>query len=220
MTTKQTLPPYLFPLFIRLDGRPCLVVGGGKVAGRKVDGLLEAGAAVTVVSPEATAQIQTLASQGRIAWRQKAFSPDDLYASFLVMAATDDASVNGHVAAACRAQGILINVVDEPQQCDFFVPAVLRRGALSIAIATDGKSPLLARKLRTDLEQIITEPYGEFLELLGRQRELIKNTVPDSGRREAIFRSLVYSDILDLLAAGKQDEAQERIRQCISSQQD
>ena len=190
------------------------------MAGRKVDGLLEAGAAVTVVSPEAIAQIQRLASQGRIAWRQKTFSTDDLHGSFLAMAATGDAAANGRIAASCRAQGILINVVDEPQLCDFFVPAVLRRGALSIAIATDGKSPLLASKIKADLEQSITEPYGEFLELLGRQRELIKNTVPDSGRREAIFRSLVYSDILGLLAAGKQDEAQERIRQCISSQQD
>jgi precorrin-2 dehydrogenase/sirohydrochlorin ferrochelatase len=220
MTTKQTQPPYLFPLFIRLAGRPCLIAGGGKVAGRKVDGLLEAGASVTVVSPEASAQIQTLASQGRIAWRQKTFSTDDLHGSFLVIAATGDAAANGHIAACCRAHGILINVVDEPLLCDFFVPSVLRRGALSIAIATEGKSPLLASKLRTELEQIVTEPYGEFLELLGRQRELIKNTVPDSDRREAIFRSLVYSDILDLLAAGKQDEAQERIRQCISSQQD
>jgi len=214
----MTNPP--FPLFIRLDGRACLVAGGGKVAGRKVDGLLEAGATVTVVSPEATAQIKALASQGRVAWRQKAFSPDDLHGFFLVMAATGDAAVNKRIAAACREQGILINVADESQLCDFFVPAVLRRGALSIAIATEGKSPLLASKIKADLEQIITEPYGEFLELLGRQRELIKKTVPDIGRREAIFRSLVYSDILDLLAAGKQDEAQERIQKCISSQQD
>ena len=214
------MPYPLFPLFIRLDGRICLVVGGGKVAGRKVDGLLEAGAAVTVVSPEATTHIQRLASQGRIALLQKAFSPDDLNGSFLVIAATGDAAVNGHVAAACRAQAILINVVDEPGLCDFFLPAVLRRGALSIAIATEGKSPLLASKLRTELEQIITEPYGEFLELLGQQRELIKKTVPDRARREAIFRSLVESDIFDLIVAGKQDEAQERIRTCILSQQD
>ena len=214
------MPYPLFPLFIRLDGRICLVVGGGKVAGRKVDGLLEAGAAVTVVSPEATTHIQRLASQGRIALLQKAFSPDDLNGSFLVIAATGDAAVNGHVAAACRSQAILINVVDEPGLCDFFLPAVLRRGALSIAIATEGKSPLLASKLRTELEQIITEPYGEFLELLGQQRELIKKTVPDRARREAIFRSLVESDIFDLIVAGKQDEAQERIRTCILSQQD
>ena len=198
----------------------CLVVGGGKVAGRKVDNLLDAGATVTVVSPEATVQIQTLASQGRIAWRQKIFSPDDLNASFLVIAATGDAAVNRQVAAACREQGSLVNVVDEPQLCDFFVPAVLRRGALSLAISTEGKSPLLAQKLRTELEQIIPEPYGEFLELLGQQRELIKKTVPDRERREAILRSLVFSDILDLLAAGKHDEVQERIKKCISSQQD
>ena len=209
-----------YPLFLRLDGRACLVAGGGKVAGRKVDALLEADAVVTVVSPEATAEIQRFVSQGRVAWRQKAFSPDDLQGSFLVMAATGDAAVNKRIAAACRELGILINVADKPQLCDFFVPAVLRRGALSIAIATEGKSPLLASKIKADLEQIITEPYGEFLELLGRQRELIKKTVPDIGRREAIFRSLVYSDILDLLAAGKHDEAQERIQKCISSQQD
>jgi len=216
---EQTKTFPLYPLFLKLSGRPCLVVGGGHVAERKIEGLLDAGAAVTVISPEATEPLRQLAQQGRIAWQRKPFAATDLEGEFLAVAATDDQSVNSSIAAVCRARGILVNVADEPGFCDYVVPAVLRRGSLSIAVSTEGKSPLLARKLLADLEQIITEPYGEFLELLGRQREIIKKTVPDILRREAIFRSLVYSDILDLLAAGKRQEAEERIQQCISSQQ-
>ena len=110
-------------------------------------------------------------------------------------------------------------MADEPELCDYVVPAVLRRGALCIAVSTEGKSPLLAQKLRSELEQIITAPYAEFLDLLAEQRETIKQ-VPDSSKRESMFRALVYSDILDLLAAGRHEKARERIQECISSQQD
>lgn len=214
------MPERLFPLFVKLGGRRCVVVGGGKVAERKVEGLLECGGAVTVVSPDATERIARWARQQAITWRRETFSPEAVTGVFLAFAATGDAAANEAVQQACAERGVLVNAVDDPGRCDFFVPSVVRRGALSIAISTEGKSPLFARRLREELEQTITGAYGEFLELLGRQRDTIKSTVPDIERREAIFRSLVDSDILDLLKAGRREEAQERIRQCISSQQD
>ena len=158
-----------------------------------------------------------LSQTNHVLWQRKSFAATDLKGKFLAVAATDDQSINSSIAAVCRARGIPVNVVDEPELCDYIVPAVLRRGALCIAVSTEGKSPVLAQKLRSEIEQIITAPYAEFLELLGQQRAIIKQ-VPDSEKREAIFRALVYSDILDLLAAGKHDKAMERIQECISSQ--
>lgn len=217
--TQQAQQFPLYPLFMKIAGRPCLVAGGGAVALRKVGGLLAAGAAVTVVSPEVTAELHNLFRQGRIAWRQKPFAAADLDGRFFVMAATDDPAVNAGIAALCRERAIPVNVADEPELCDFLVPSVVRRGSLAVAVSTEGKSPLLARKLREELEQQLPAAYDEFLELLGRQREAVKQ-LPDARRREAVLRALVYSDILDLLAAGNKQEAQERIQQCISSQQD
>lgn len=216
--TEQKQSFHFYPLFMNLARRHCLVVGGGRVAERKIDGLLDAGAAVTVISPEVTDRIHMLSQSGRILWQRKTFAAPDLKGEFLAVAATDDQSVNSSLAAVCRARGILVNVADEPELCDYVVPAVLRRGSLCIAVSTEGKSPLLAQKLRLELEQIITAPYAEFLELLGEQRETIRQ-VPDSEKREAMFRALVYSDILDLLAAGKHETARKRIQECISSQQ-
>jgi len=215
--TEQTKSFHLYPLFMKLEGRPCLVVGGGSVAERKINGLLDAGAAVTVISPEATDRIQMLSQTNHVLWQRKTFAATDLKGEFLAVAATDDQSINSSIAAVCRARGILVNVADEPELCDYIVPAVLRRGALCIAVSTEGKSPVLAQKLRSEIEQIITAPYAEFLDLLGQQREIIKQ-VPDAEKREVIFHALVYSDILDLLAAGKHDQAMERIKECISSQ--
>lgn len=217
--TEQAQQFPLYPLFLKLAGRPCLVAGGGMVAQRKVGGLLDAGAAVTVVSPEVTADLHNLAQQGRVAWRKKPFAAADLDGHILAVAATDDSAANTGIAAQCRARGVLVNVADEPELCDFLVPSVVRRGPLAVAVSTAGKSPMLARKLRDELERLLPQAYGEFLEILGRQRETVKK-MPDARRREAVLRALVYSDILDLLGEGRKQEAQERIQQCISSQQD
>ncbi|HLQ76041.1 MAG TPA: bifunctional precorrin-2 dehydrogenase/sirohydrochlorin ferrochelatase, partial [Terriglobia bacterium] len=137
-----------YPVFIRLENRPVLVVGGGEVAERKVDSLLEAGATVTVVSPEATRQLREHADSGRITLQRRGFTPSDMDSASLVITATDDPATQREVVSIARAKGVLINTVDKPELCDFILPAILRRGDVTLAISTSGKSPALAANLR------------------------------------------------------------------------
>ena len=210
----------LYPVFLKLHDRCCVIAGGGRVAGRKIDALLECGARVTVVSPEAVEHIKQLAAQGRIRWQRTTFTDKALDGSFLVFAATDDAAENSRIAALCRRRGLPVNCADEPGWCDFFVPAVLRRRSLTVAVSTGGKSPLLARQLRDAIAQFVTAHHGELLEILGEQRTRIKQAVPDAARRRRIFEALLSSDILDLLTTGSHQAVRERIKQCISSSRD
>ncbi len=211
---------HLYPIYLQLAGKKCLVVGGGKVAERKVETLLEYDAIIRVVSPAAQPSIHRWAEQGLLEWRQGFFQPPDLDEVFLVFIATGDANVNKGIAALCREQGLLVNAVDDPPNCDFFVPAVLRRNSLSVAISTEGKSPLLAGKLRRQLENIVTPEYGEWVEILGGLRERIKSSPLSIEARKSIFEELVNSDILELLQAGKREIIEERIELCMSSLQE
>ena len=211
---------HLLPVFVKLKDKLCVIVGGGKVAQRKAESLIGCGAAVKVVSPLVEKQIKQWASEGFLTWCEKKFSEDDLNGAFIAFASTDDSSKNEKVVETCNRKGIMVNAVDEPELCDFFVPSVIRRKSLAVAISTEGKSPLLAQRLRKELEQILADEYGEFLEILGEQREKIKQAEPDRQKRKKIFKALVNSDIIDLLKAGKRKEAEERIEQCISSLQD
>lgn len=208
----------LFPIYLNLHQRTCLVVGGGSVAARKITHLLQCGAMVTVVAPEVEEGIAELAREGKIIWKPRGFVESDLEEIFLVFSATDDEGLNHRISMLCQERNIPINVVDDPQHCSFFVPAVVRRGSLSLAISTAGKSPMYARKLKEQLQEIVTAEYGEFVEMLGEVREEVKRAYPeDIDKRREIFKSLVYSDILELLLAGEKDEAKERIKACISS---
>ena len=137
----------------------------------------------------------------------------------MVFVATNDMDTNRMVAKWCRERGILVNAVDDPPNCDFYVPAVVRRNSLVVAISTEGKSPMFARKLREQLEELIGEEYGEFVDFLGEQREPIKQAVRDIEERKKIFAALADSDILDLLKAGERERAKERMEQCMSSWQ-
>lgn len=207
----------LFPAFLKLENRSCLIVGGGKVALRKAESLMQCEALIKLVSPTAQDAVKRLASKGFLNWIDKKFTEDDLDGVFIVFAATDDSRENKRVVDVCRGKGVLVNAVDAPELCDFFVPSVVRRKSLAIAISTQGKSPVFSRRLRKELEQIITDEYGEFVDILGRQRERVKQAVPDILRRRKIFEALAYSDILNLLKAGKRAEVKERIEECISS---
>ncbi|MFC1591013.1 bifunctional precorrin-2 dehydrogenase/sirohydrochlorin ferrochelatase [Thermodesulfobacteriota bacterium] len=208
---------HLYPVALKIAGKQCLVIGGGKVALRKVIGLLECAAIVTVVSPDVDSEIGELADSGAIVWRMQAYAADVLNGMHIVIVATSDHELNRSIAARCRKLGIMVNVVDVPELCDFFVPAVLRRQSLTVAVATDGKSPLLARILRQMLESIITEDYGDFLEQLGRHRDTIKRCLQDEDQRQKVFDELVSPEVLDLLKQGKGNCMKERIEQCISS---
>lgn len=211
---------HLFPIYLSLSEKKCLVVGGGQVAERKIADLLECEANINVISPTAGDLIRLWSNQGLISWQARKVENSDLDNIFLVFVATNDMHINQMVVNWCRERGILVNAVDDPPNCDFFVPAVVRRNSLVVAISTEGKSPMFARKLREQLEQLIGEEYGEFVDFLGEQREYIKQAVTDIEERKKVFKALVDSDILDLLKAGERERAKERMEQCMSSWQD
>lgn len=207
---------HLYPIYLNLAGKKCLVIGGGGVSERKVATLLEYEALVRVVSPEFTPSIEAWAQQNLIELRMRLFEPQDLDEIVLVFIATNNPEINRAIAALCRERGIPVNAVDDPLNCDFFVPSVLRRNSLCIAVSTEGKSPLLAAKLRRELEKFIPEEYGEWVEILGELREQIKNSDLSIDERRVIYESLVNSDMLDLLKKGRKEQMEERIRQCMS----
>ncbi len=211
---------HFYPIYINLLDKSCLIVGGGIVAQRKVENLLEYGAHIALVSPEITPDIKHYANSGLIKVSEREFAPEDLENVFMVFIATDNSETNRVIAELCATRQILVNAVDDPPNCDFFVPAVVRRGSLSIAISTAGKSPMLARRLREELENQYTHEYGEYLDLLGEYREIIKNNIPDITIRKQVFNALIDLDIIDLLKAGEREKVRERVQECISSWQD
>ncbi|MBB6284897.1 precorrin-2 dehydrogenase/sirohydrochlorin ferrochelatase family protein [Geobacillus subterraneus] len=178
-----------YPVILQVRGRRAVVVGGGKVAARKIRGLLEAGADVVMIAPKAEPELQALAAAGTIGWCIKTFAPGDLDGAFLVIAATNDRGVNEAVAQAA-APSQLVNVVDDPERCDFHVPAVVRRGPLTIAVSTEGASPAVARRIRRELEEQYGEEYGPYLEFLQRARDIVLREVDDAEGRKRLFRAL------------------------------
>jgi precorrin-2 dehydrogenase/sirohydrochlorin ferrochelatase len=187
------------------------VVGGGSVAERKVLSLLACGAKVKVVSPSLTPTLQDLASKGKINYRRGTFEIADLENMFLVIAATDRDEVNHRIATEAMARNMLVNVVDDPPYGNFYVPAVLRRGSLQIAISTDGKSPLLARKIKEELEERYGPEYGILVDLLGEIRHDILNKITDPRKRRELLEAIVDDETLQLLAGGELEKAKERV---------
>ena len=160
----------LFPVFLKLAGRRCLVVGAGKVAEAKIESLLTAAAKIRVVAPRSTQTIQRWAREKRISWDPRPFEPADLKRISLVITATDLETVNQLVFQEACARGILCNSVDDPEHCDFYCPAIVRRGPLQIAISTSGNSPALAQRLRLDLEKQFGPEYECWVRSLGEAR--------------------------------------------------
>lgn len=165
----------LFPIFLKLHGRLCLVVGAGSVAEPKITSLLDAGATVKVVAPQATEQVQSWARESRIRWEQRTFQEADIEDCFLVVSATNSVEVNQTVYREAEAHGILCNAVDDPDRCDFYYPAVVRRGPFQIAISTAGYSPALAQRLRRELEHQFGPEYSAWVEQLGRDRTQLRD---------------------------------------------
>lgn len=203
--------PRRYSISLDLNNKGCLVVGGGKVAERKVRSLLECGARVRVVSPEITPGLASLAGEGKILFREGRYRTSDLEGIFLVIGSTDQEAVNRQVADDCAARNLVVNIVDDPLKGNFFVPAVVRRGALTIAVSTGGKSPMLARKIREELESVYGPQYEEFLDMLGSLREDILQHYSDHDQKREIFESLVDDHVLSLLKEGRMDRVKERI---------
>ncbi|MCS7260794.1 MAG: bifunctional precorrin-2 dehydrogenase/sirohydrochlorin ferrochelatase [Anaerolineae bacterium] len=184
---------------IGLERRRCVVVGGGVVAARKVAGLLEAGAHVVVISPRIVPALQKYLAADRITLLCRAYRPGDLQGAFLVIAATDDPEVNRAVAQEAESRGCLVNVVTEPALSNFIVPAVVRRGELTIAISSGGASPSLARHLRIQLEKTIGKEYAILTELLGELRLAVQGKDEDMRRRRALVQRALSSQILQII---------------------
>ena len=165
----------LFPLFLKLKGRKCLVVGAGEIAESKIASLLDAEAGVQVVAPRATAKIQGWTRKGQIRWRKREFQDADLANCFLVVAATSSSKLHKRILRLAKRLGVLCNVVDVPELCDFYYPAVVRRGSLQVAISTGGESPALAQRLRKELESQFGPEYADWVAELGKVRKRILN---------------------------------------------
>jgi precorrin-2 dehydrogenase / sirohydrochlorin ferrochelatase len=191
----------LFPIFLKLDGRQCLVVGAGKIAAAKIPGLLEAGAEVQVVAPQAGGAVAELADAGLITWEQRSFEREDLEGKFLVIAATSSIELNQTIFAEAEKRGVLCNAVDDPDRCDFYYGAVVRRGDLQIAISTGGNSPALAQRLREQLELQFGPEYSDWLEQLGRVRKQLFSSRIDPEVRRNLLREIASQHAFDALRA-------------------
>jgi siroheme synthase-like protein len=199
----------LVPLFVELAGRRCLVLGGGGVAARKVDGLLAAGAAVTVISPDVTPALAALAAEHRVEHVARGYAPGDLAGFALAFAATDDGAINAAVAAEGRRFGVWVNAADDPAHCDFILPSVLRRGALTVAVSTGGASPALARVIREEIEACVPAGYAALADVAGDVRCSLR------ARRHAAdaetWVSALDGEVRRLAAAGRVAEARRRL---------
>lgn len=162
----------LFPIFVKLKGRRAVVVGAGAIAKQKLGGLINSGAQIHVIAPEASPSIRELAQQERLQWSQRSFEAAELNGATIVISATSNAELNAEVFRQAEARGILCNAVDQPDHCHFYYPSVVQRGDLQIAISTAGKSPALAQRLRKEFEQAFGNDYENWLNWLGRVRGL------------------------------------------------
>lgn len=187
----------LFPIFLKLAKRRCLVVGAGKIAEEKIEGLLPTGAEIRVVAPKATPRIRALAQERRILWEARAFKLSDLKGAFLVVAATTSPAVHERIYREARQRKVLCNVVDDPPHCDFYYGSVVRRGALQIAISTSGKSPALAQRIRKILEQQFGPEYEEWIAALGEAREKLFARKMDPEERKRLLHILASGEMFD-----------------------
>jgi precorrin-2 dehydrogenase / sirohydrochlorin ferrochelatase len=180
----------LFPMFVKLEGKRCLVVGAGGVGEPKIGGLIDTGACVHVIALEASDAVKGWAQAGKIRLELRAFSVGDLDGALLAVVATASRALNGSIYREAQRRGVLCNVVDDPEYCDFYYPAVVRRGDLQIAISTSGQSPSLAQKLRQQLERQFGPGYARWIAELGETRKLVLASDLDPERKSALLHSL------------------------------
>jgi len=200
-----------FPMFFRIEERPCLVVGGGEVAARKVDQLLKAKAEVHVVAPDLCEKLSNLSKNGTIQHDNSIFSEDLLTKYVLIIAATNDSKVNLTVSKFANNHNIPINVVDAPELCMFIMPSVIDRGPVQVAISTGGASPVLARLLRARLESVIPSAYGRLAELMSLFREQAKSHFPEMRHRHRFWENIVQGPIAELLFSGQEQAAKDAL---------
>jgi len=212
----------MYPVFLDIDGKLCVVIGGGSVAERKVKALLESGALVRVISPEATEVVAAWAQKGRIEWRKKSYTYDDLAKAFLVFAATNKREVQELICRHAEENGQLVNVADDPECCNFHVPASIRRGDLTLAISTRGKSPAVAALIRQQLEKEFGAEYEILLNIMSlvRQHAGSEPEVLSQADRKKIYKKILHKDIIEWIKSGRVDKLRDHLREILGADAD
>lgn len=198
-----------YPICLDVKGRKCVVVGGGKVAERKVQSLLDCEAKILIISPEVSTGLAELAKKGAVEHLRRRFQSGDLQDAFLAIAASDEKETNLCVHQEAAGKKVLVNVADQPELCNFFLPSVLRRGDFQIAVSTAGKAPGLARRVREQLELEFGPEYGSYTEVLGMVRKSLRAKVAEPGARGRLLEKALEMDLLDSLRKGKEVSASE-----------
>lgn len=195
-----------YPVNLNIKDRQCLVIGGGAVGTRKVLSLLECGARVTVISPEITDRLKGLSHRGKIKLGLRPFKDSDLEDVFLVIGATDDETLNRRIHKNAEKRGLLCNIADRPEICNFILPAVVRRGSLTISISTSGRSPALAKKLRKDLTLQFGREYNVLLQLMGAIRQKLLNQAHAPEAHKPLFENLLNAGLIELVRDDRREE--------------
>ena len=206
---KKKFPYY--PIYIDIEDREVLIVGGGNVCARKAETMIRYGARVTIVSPEITDEIAGWENDKALVVRRKLYDEADLNGASIVIASTDDRCINARVARDCRRRKVPVNVVDVTHLCEFIVPAIIEKGSVQIAVSTGGKSPALARTLKEELQQTIGPEYAEVNDLLGTLRKSAKRVLPTDTDRKRFFDGIIADGILDMLRNGRRRQAYESV---------
>lgn len=195
-----------YPIFLQIEGMRVLVVGGGNVAQRKVETLLESGASIFIVSKELTPELKRLVDNGDVRFLGEEMKDEFFDDAFIVIAATDDKDLNHKVSMSARRRDLLVNAVDQPEDCNFIVPSVVRRGDLLLSISTSGKSPALAKKIRELLEAQFGDEYGAFLNLMGGLRKEVLALGLSQKENRQIFQEIIAGGIIEALALNDWEE--------------
>jgi uroporphyrin-III C-methyltransferase/precorrin-2 dehydrogenase/sirohydrochlorin ferrochelatase len=198
----------LLPIFLKLDGRPGLIVGAGNVALEKIQTLLSTGLRLRVIAPKAKSEVREFAAEGRIEWLPRTFETSDIDGHFVIIAATDDTEVNARIYNEAVQRGILVNSVDDPPHCDFYFGSIVRRGDLQVAISTAGESPAVAQQLRREIDEQLPQDLGPWLKEIGNLRREILATHPPGEERKALLHRLAHRRFLrtSVNPASPQDE--------------
>ncbi len=202
MSSKSDRKRVYYPAFLDITAKRCLVVGGGKVAERKVAMLLQFNAHVTVVGPVITRTLLKLDNESKIEYFQRTYTAKDLDNTALVFACTDNSAINNKIKTEAARKKIPVNVVDNPDLCDFIVPSIIRKGDLTIAISTSGELPLLSKKLRQKIEEVVTDDYLEYLHIIGEFRKHLMKTVKEARKRGLIMKDIAKMDMQEVIATG------------------
>jgi siroheme synthase-like protein len=206
--TEENMPDY-YPIYLNLAGKKCVIFGGGTVAQGKIAALRQAGAQITIISPDATPGIQRAARQGDVEWIARKYEPGDLEGAFIAVAATNVWYINREIYEEAERLGVLLNVVDDPDLCTFIAPSIVKRDPVTLAISTGGASPALARKMRETFSEDPNLEWADLADVLARARKVVKKqrTVIDPDR----WQCCITQELLSMAQNGQEDAAVEKL---------